>query len=175
MHYEIKTDRLLLRPLDVSDLDTHHAYASDIDNTHYMVFLPNESMRETAQFLVSVTAQWASDDPDCYEFAIMLEGVHIGAISISLDDARNEGELGWIVKKQYWHKGYATEAARAVIDFAINTLHLTRIFAQCDARNSNSYGLMRKLGLTLEDDTGTRTYEKNGEVARELTCSMVVG
>lgn len=47
----IRTKRLILRPLEVHDLYTAHAYASDIENTKYMIYLPNNQIQETEQFL----------------------------------------------------------------------------------------------------------------------------
>ncbi len=175
MFYEIKTDRLVLRPLDISDLETVHTYASDEENTTYMFRLPNYTIEETAQFLTDTTKEWKKDNPDFYEFAIVLNGLQIGAISIYLDDTRKVGELGWIINKKYWKKGIATEAAFAIKDFAINTLKVTKIIANCDYRNVGSYSLMKKIGLKLENDNGVRTYTKNNETAKELTYSLVVG
>ena len=50
----IRTDRLLLRPLCSSDLKTVHEYAGDAENTKYMLFLPNTTEQETADFLYAV-------------------------------------------------------------------------------------------------------------------------
>ncbi len=173
MYHEIKTERLILRPLDIADAETVHEYASDDENTAYMYFLPNKTMEDTRSFLQYVTAEWQKDAPATYELAVVLEGRQIGAVSVALNETRTEGEMGWIINKRYWHKGYAYEAACAVRDFALNTLKLPRIIAQCDYRNENSYRLMEKLGFILEDGKGTRTYPKTGETARELTYALV--
>lgn len=174
MMYQIKTPRLLLRPLCSADLQTVHAYASDPENTAYMVWLPNNTLEETAQFLARISAEWAKDDPAFYEFAIVLDGLQIGAISVYLDETRKTGELGWILHKHYFKRGIATEAALAVKDFAINTLHVAKLTANCDFRNVASYRLMAAIGLKLEKDDGMRTYAKKHETARELTYSLVV-
>ena len=97
MYYEIKTERLLLRPLSINDLNTVHEYASDIDNSRFMLRLPNDTIEETAEFLIDVTKEWAKSPPEFYEFAIVLNGVQIGAVSIYLDDNKEEGELGWVL------------------------------------------------------------------------------
>lgn len=175
MYYEIKTDRLVLRPLCLDDLETVHTYASDQENTLYMLWLPNDSLKETADFLQLVTREWEKDRPDYYEFAVVLDGLQIGAVSVYLDETRKTGELGWILHKKYWKKGIALEAALAVKDFAVNILKVTKVTANCDDRNASSYRLMEKLGLTLENDTGTRTYKKTSETAKELTYSLTVG
>lgn len=69
-----------------------------------------------------------------------------------------------------WQKGIASEAA-----FAINTLHLKKLIANCDYRNAASYTLMNKIGLKLEKDDGVRTYPKKHETVKQLTYSMETG
>lgn len=175
MYYEMKTDRLTLRPLNIADLETVHAYAADEENTAYMLRLPNHTIEETAQFLRCVTSEWEKEYPDFYEFAVVLDGLQIGAISVYLDDTRQIGELGWILNKRYWRKGIISEAAFAMKEFAINTLKVTKITAACDYRNAASYGVMMKLGLKPESDSGVRTYEKKNETVKELMFSLNVG
>lgn len=171
MFYEMKTDRLLLRPLNISDLETVHGYASEEENTTYMFWLPNKSMEETAAFLTKVSHEWENESPKFYEFAIVFNGLQIGAISVYLNDTREIGELGWILNKKYWKKGIATEAAFAMKDFAFHVLKLQEIIAHCDYRNAASYHVMQKIGMTLKDDAGTRTYLKNNETVQELIYS----
>lgn len=172
MLYEIKTERLLLRPLDSSDLKTAHEYSSDVDNTKYMMWLPNQTVEETAAFLKRVTSEWKKEKPSFYEFAITVNNQHIGAISVYLDEKKEVGELGWILNKNYHKKGYAYEAALAIKDFALHTLRLKKIIAQCDYRNEPSHKLMEKIGLRPESDNGIRVYAKRNETARELTYSL---
>ena len=171
MYYEIKTPRLTLRPLDISDIATVHEYASDPENTRYMMFLPNDTAEETMDFLMGVTQEWRKPSPAFYEFAVVYENRQIGAVSVMLLDGKT-GEMGWIINKNYWKMGIAYEAACAVRDFAFDTLKLTRLIAQCDAENEPSYRLMEKLGFALEDEDGTRTYAKTGRTSRELTYSI---
>ncbi len=174
MYFEIKTDRLILRPLDITDLESAHLYSSDKENTRYMYWLPNDTKDETSEFLTRVSNEWKKENPSFYEFAITLDGKHIGAISIYLNDKRDTGELGWVINRQYWKKGYATEAALAVKEFALNELKVVKLIANCDYRNAESYSLMKRIGLELESDTGTRTYPKTGETVKELTYSLII-
>lgn len=175
MYYEMKTERLFLRPLNIADLNTVHEYASNVENTQYMCLAYKKTIQETEEFLNRVTSEWKKSNPTFYEFAIVLNGLQIGAVSVYyLDEKREVGELGWILNKKYHKNGYALEAALAIKDFAFNTLHLKKIIAQCDYRNTPSARLMEKLGLKLESDNGTRFYPKRNETARELTYSFSV-
>ncbi|MGN0479685.1 MAG: GNAT family N-acetyltransferase, partial [Hominenteromicrobium sp.] len=155
-----------------ADLEAVHTYAGDPENARYMMFLPKESKADTAHFLEEIEAEWKKENPSFFEFAVLLENVLIGSVSVYLDEAHTEGELGWILNKRYWGCGYAAESAAALRDFALRTLKLPRLVAHCDARNTASARVMEKLGMTLEDDTGTRQYRNRPEIARELRYAL---
>ena len=163
MEIEIKTERLRLRPLGLKDLNDVHAYASDPENTRYMLFLPNDTLEETETFLRSAEQEWQAAQPLDYEFGIELQGHVIGAVSVYLNDERTEGEMGWILSKRFWKQGYMLEAALAVRNYAIQKLGVMRLVAHCDDRNEPSWRLMEKLNFRREDANGSRTYAKTGE------------
>ena len=169
----IQTERLVIRPFELSDLKTTHEYASDIENTIYMMHLPNNTEQETKKFLVRVTDEWAKEIPQFYEFAISLADNHIGGVSVSLDESRQIGELGWIIHKAYQCSGYATEAAIAVLDFAVNNLKVKKIIAHCDYRNEASIRVMQKIGLVLESTDGKRRYKDTEQDIQELMYSLL--
>lgn len=54
MYFELKTKRLPLRPLSLSDLETVYCYSSDLENTRYMMYLPRIEKEETINFLTQV-------------------------------------------------------------------------------------------------------------------------
>ena len=171
MYLELHTSRLTLRPLSTSDLSTTHKYASDLDITKYMINLPNHSVEETYDFLHWVEAEWSKDNPKDYEFAICIEGKHIGAISLSQVDGVCY-ELGWILDKEYQGKGYATEAAKELVSLA-KSLGAIKIIAHCDTRNVASRRVMEKLGMkfVLEQD---RKYLDERGVSREYEYAMML-
>ena len=173
MRCELKTERLLLRPLGPSDFDAVRAYAADPLLTRYMIFYPHETREETAAFLADAAAQWESERPSALEFAVLLEGELIGCVSLYLEEEiPGEGELGWIFRSGFHGQGYACEAAKAVAAFAGRTLGLSCLSAHCDARNEPSRRLMERLGMRLFCAGGVRTYPKTGETARELAYRL---
>ena len=171
-NFIMQTNRLILRLLNVKDIEIVHIYASDKENTRYMMYLPNNTKEETEQFLSKVTHEWEKDEPQYYEFAVVLNGKQIGAVSVYLNDQRTEGELGWIINKLYWGNGYATESAMMIKDFAINKLKVHKLVAHCDHRNIASYTVMKKIGLKPEDNIKERQYPKTMETAQEFTYSL---
>ena len=171
---ELTTKRLTLRPIGPQDAESAHRYAGDPAITKYMIFLPADSLEETKRDVRRASDEWKKDFPAFYEFAVLLKGRHIGGVSVYLNQARTEGELGWIFLKETWGKGYATEAAVAVMEFAVKTLGVKRIVAHCDAENAASARVMEKLGLTLEDGTGLRINRSAKPQSRELLFSFTV-
>ena len=169
----IKTERLLLRPICMDDLDAVHIYADDPDNTRYMMFLPNDSIDETKEFIRRSEKQWNDGDLSFHEFVIVLDGQVIGGIDWEIEN-ETEAELGWTLTPAYHNKGYVTEAALALCEYIKKNLSfVTRIFARCDTRNTPSERVMRKLGMTLISES-ERVYPKTGETAREYLYAMEV-
>jgi RimJ/RimL family protein N-acetyltransferase len=139
-----------------------------------MKYLPNATMQETENFLHRVVSEWKKETPAFYEFAIILNEKHIGGISVYLDENRKVGSLGWVINNIYHGNGYATEAAKAVMDFAFNTLKVEKVVADCDYRNKSSIKVMQKIGLLLECDTGVRRYKGSDEDIQNLKYSLEV-
>lgn len=169
---KIHTKRLLLVPLRLQFLITTHRYSSDLENTKYMVYLPNINIEETKSFLVSAEAEWQKHRPLFYEYAILINNEHIGAVSLYLNEDYLVGELGWIISKDYWGNGYATEAAEAMIDFGLKNLNIHRFIAHCDSENINSYRVMEKLGMSLESKTRGRKNKLSDEDREDLMYSL---
>ncbi len=170
----IQTERLVLRPFTMSDLDSTHEYASDLETTKYMIYLPNRTIQETENFLRRVTAEWNKPEPEFYEFAVTLDGVHIGAVSVYHDKSKRKCVLGWILNKKYHDNGYATEAAKAALRFAIDELKVKTTVAYCDYRNRPSISVMQKIGLSLKRDDRVRRYNGSDEDVRELEYSLIL-
>lgn len=169
---EIRTSRLTLRPITMDDLTTTHAYVSDEENTRYMMFLPSESLAETAQGIAESVAEWRKDAPARLEFALVLNGVHIGGVTLFFQENRQEAELGWVIHRAHWGRGYTTEAARAVAEYAVTHWGVKRIFACCDSENTASYRVMEKLGMhEISALPGRRNRGMEGDRI-EVTCEV---
>jgi len=171
---ELRTERLLLVPHGIKYLQSVHEYASDLETTKYMMWLPNDTIEETADFLKKSDAEWAKEVPSYYEFAILFEGKHVGAVSIYLDDERTTGEFGWILNKNYWNKGIATEAAKAIFDFGINELGIKCFQAHCDSENTASSKVMEKLGMKRISCEGGRKNKSSDEERYEFLYELCV-
>lgn len=81
-------------------------------------------------------------------------------------------ELGWIFNRASWGKGYCTEAALKIKQFALETLGVKKLVAHCDTRNAASRRVMEKLGMHLIWDDGPRVYPNTGEEATEAMYAL---
>ena len=141
---ELKTERLTLRPIQPGDENQIHEYAGDKEIT-MMFWLPNDTFEETVEF----------GGCDC---------------DLGHSEDHSYATLGWIINKKYRKRGFASEAAAALLDFAFTRLNVQKVYAQCDCKNRASFGVMKKIGMKLIDNKGTRTYPKTGITSGEFTC-----
>ncbi len=181
-----ETERLILRPLSVSDFEAVYAYQSDYETVKFMYALsfkpgyvvPEENIRA---FLQECEDEWKKDVPAFYEFAVVeivsqkLIG-HIAAYHLDIDQMEASVypacELGWIFNRAFWGKGYCTEAALKIKQFALETLGVKKLVAHCDTRNAASRRVMEKLGMHLIWDDGPRVYPNTGEEATEAMYAL---
>ena len=85
----------------------------------------------------------------------------IGNCGIRLKSAdAQEGDLGYELSPDHWGRGYATEAARAIVEFGFGTLKLHRIWSWCIADNVGSARVLQKLGMRQEGRLRENEYFK---------------
>jgi RimJ/RimL family protein N-acetyltransferase len=153
----LATDRLLLRPFTWDDLDELAAIGADPATRRFM-WSGVLSRERTAHNI----REWTRE----YERGLGLlavvhrpEGRLIG--QCGLEEEGDLFELGYMLDKDYWGRGLATEAARAVLDHGFGALELPRIWATARAENAASQRVMEKLGMTLRE---TRRHDIGEEV-----------
>ena len=74
----------------------------------------------------------------------------VGAIGLHVNKKNLWAELGYWIGKPYWNKGYCTEAARAIVRYGFDQLHVNRIQARHMTKNPASGRVMAKVGMTCE-------------------------
>ncbi len=145
----LETERLILRKFTEDDFAAVHSYASCAENIIYMVWGPN-SEEQTRNF-INISIALAEKIP-CknYQYAAVSKesNMLIGACNLALSG--NEAEIGWILHRDYWKRGYGTEMGKALLDLGFRELNLHRITAHCDAENYGSYRVMEKIGMRRE-------------------------
>ena len=158
----LETERLLLRPMCMSDDEDMYRYAQRQDVTEYLRWSPHPSISYTRDYLSYIEERYALGE--FYDWAVVEKesGRMIGTCGFaSLDSENDRGELGYVLNPDYHGKGYGTEAARRVLQFGFDVLHLHRIEAKFMQENRASLHVMEKLGMTLEG------YRRDGMLIKE--------
>lgn len=164
----LRTERLVLRPVVPADTDAIGAYCADPEVTRYLPFpvLDAEGLAKRMERLVAATAPVAVGD--FLGLAVEHEGVLVGDLMLRFSAAHDEdqppsiAELGWVFAPSYGGRGFATEAARALVDLAFSTYPLHRLMAQLDPRNTASARLCARIGMTHEGHTREDYPDRDG-------------
>ena len=144
---DIFTERLLLRKFTDQDMDALFFILRDEEVNRFLPWYPVKSMDETRKFYEE---RYASKYvlPQAYAYAICLkeDNYPIGYIGV---DCVEPYDLGYGLRREFWHKGIVTEAAKAVIQ-QVKKDGLPYITATHDRNNPGSGGVMQNVGMRYQ-------------------------
>lgn len=149
---ELATERLTLRRFEIEDAENmYYNWARDPEVTKYLTWPPHSSIEVSE----SVLRDWVSHygEKDYYQWAIELNELEqpIGSIAaVKVDDNTESVTIGYCIGKEFWNKGYMTEALTEVIRFFIGEVGVTRVAAYHDSNNPNSGKVMAAAGMEYE-------------------------
>ena len=139
----IDTDRLVLRPPELGDASVmFESYASDAEATRYLLMKTSVSVSETEDFIRNSLERWEEDT--CYSWLITgrSDGTVLGGISLRRQDAG--AEVGYVLRRQDWGKGYMTEALAAVVDLGLSQTDIFRVWATTNTENLASIRVWKR-------------------------------
>lgn len=162
MHaFGLETDRLILRPLTVDDAEGEFVWLSDPEVNRFMPYNLYTSVEQAREWLRTV--EQCTDE---YHFGFVRkeDGVLVGAGSIGPKDGRpyaiaDAWEFGYNLRRDCWNKGYATEATRAMIDFAHREFGVKTFYANHAVANPASGRVMEKVGCTFDHYSEYSTFD----------------
>jgi RimJ/RimL family protein N-acetyltransferase len=148
---ELRTERLLLRPFTPDDAPTVKRLAGDRAVADTTLNIPHPYEEGMAEEWIATHAE-QFEQGQSVTFAIVLRASRelIGAIGLGINQTHQRAEMGYWIGKPYWNNGYATEAARAVLEYGFEVQKLNRIHASYFARNPASGRVMEKIGMEYE-------------------------
>jgi RimJ/RimL family protein N-acetyltransferase len=152
----IHTERLTLRLMTPADADDVFAYQSREDVCEYLLHEPRTHDEVDTWVAKYGAATELAKDGDWIEPAIELampDGTRrvIGHMYLTIASLENRGaEIGWTLHPDFFGHGYASEAAKAILELAFGELGLHRVRAELDPRNDASIALCRRLGMREE-------------------------
>ena len=148
----IETKRLILRPFTIDDLSSLHSIFSDAET---MAYYP-------APFNVEQTKSWIKRNLERYQVdGFGLWGVVLKENNQLIGDCglvnqtvagKTEVEIGYHINKNFWSKGFATEAAKSCMEYGFHTLGLNKLISIIDPKNHPSIRVAEKIGFTKQQD-----------------------
>jgi ribosomal-protein-alanine N-acetyltransferase len=172
----LETDRLLLRPFRQEDAAAVAALAGNWDVARMLSRVPHPYSREMAEQWIASHAGLSESGAE-YIFCIECDGEVAG--SVGLQRSR-EGvyELGYWLGEQWWGRGFATEAARRVVRYALEDLGARGLVSGHLADNPASGRVLEKCGFRYIRDSMQHSVARGGEAAHrdfELDSAWVTG
>ena len=147
----LETDRLVLRAFNIEDAEAmYENWASDPEVTKYLRWLPHKSVEESKNILENVFIS-GYQDLENMNWGIEVKETKELIGSIGLLTLRDEtADFGYCIGKKYWGKGFMTEAGKAVLNYAFDTVGFNRVTGYHSVKNPASGMVMRKIGLKYE-------------------------
>lgn len=167
----LNTPRLALRLPNASDIGAIFAMRSDPEVTRYWSSAPWESLAEAEQWLQGI--EQAHREGSALQFMIELRDSSrtVGGCTLFNFHTRSRrAEIGYLLGRPYWGRGYMNEALRAMIAHAFGAMDLRRLEADIDPANIASARSLERLGFKHEGRLRERW-----EVEGEVTDSDVYG
>ncbi|WP_193614149.1 GNAT family N-acetyltransferase [Nocardioides lijunqiniae] len=167
----VHSARLRLRPFVDADTESLYAMHSDAHVLRYWDAPPWQDPTRAQAFL-SRSREMAEEGSGVrLVLELASDGSFLGWIGLThWDPAHHKASLGYVLAETAWGHGYATEAGRAVLQWAFDTLDLNRVQAETDTRNLASARVLEKLGFRHEG-----TLREDCVVAGDLSDSFVFG
>jgi ribosomal-protein-alanine N-acetyltransferase len=167
----LQTARLRLRPFGDADADAVFALHSNAEVLRYWDSPPWTDPARAAAFIARCTEM--AEDGSGVRLAVdrLADGAFLGWCSLTRWDPGNRSAaIGFCYAEDAWGHGYATEAARALLQWAFDTMDLNRVQAEVDTRNAASARVLEKLGFVQEG-----TLREDCVVDGEVSDSWVFG
>ena len=156
MNFPLETERLYIRPIEITDVDDMFEMDSDPAVHTYIDQSPvktKDEIREVIQMIRKQyedfgIARWAVVDKNTNE---MLGWCGLKYFREPLNGLSNIYEHGYRFKQKHWGKGLATESSKAVLNWGFENLQVSTIYAMTDPANENSIHVLTKLGFEFKE------------------------
>ncbi|MFV7789970.1 GNAT family N-acetyltransferase [Aliarcobacter lanthieri] len=141
----LETERLYIRKFKSTDWEEVYEYTSNPDVMYYLPEKPF-TQEDAKKFMQD------NEDKKAEKLAILLKNSNklIGHIVFFPYFGDHTYEIGWVFNPKYYNQGYATEAAKAILDYGFKIYKLHRIIATCQPENKASWHIMEKLNMRRE-------------------------
>lgn len=145
----LKTERLRLRKVKLADAEAiFREYAQDSEVTRYVSWRAHRDLAETREYLRVCLLAWDAGKAFHWVIADGEDKKVMGMIVARV--VGEKWELGYVLARKHWGRGYMTEALRGLIAWGLKQKEIYRIWAVCDVANAASARVMEKAGMQRE-------------------------
>lgn len=170
----IETERLILRPMRMDDVEDLLEYQSHPDIVRYIPW-PERTREQVVEAAEKLLATGKLDIKEEGDFLVLVweikagefKGKVIGQSNMGLESSRDScADIGWVTHQDFQRQGYAFEATHALMDYAFTIFPIRRLIANIDTRNPESAAMATKLGMRREGEF------IDAEMFKGSLCSM---
>lgn len=144
----IELQHIRLRRPALSDAEAIFEYGSDPEVAYYMDWPMRTSVDQIVESLRGRCELWESGSEFYWVIALSEEDRAIGGVSCRI--VQDSAEVGFLLNRRYWGNGFATQAARAIVEWVLSIPSIRRVWATCDTENLASARVLEKAGLSRE-------------------------
>lgn len=153
MKYNIETERLILRDLLLTDEAALFEMDSNKEVHKYLGNKPSTSILQSREMIQNIRQQYADNGIGRWAVIEKETGKFIGWSGLKFKEFENNHinfyDVGYRLHPKYWGKGYATESAKAALEYGFSTMNLNEIIGIANIENKASRGALEKCGLTF--------------------------
>lgn len=158
MNLQLETDRLLLRPLEISDAEDLFEMDKNPLVHKYLWQTPTQEISETIKIIEYIQKQYNENNIGRFATILKETGEFIGWTGIKyINDHVENGntnfyDYGYRLDEKFWNKGYATEASIAWLDYGFNQMRIDKMNAYTHSENGASNHVLQKVGMQFVED-----------------------
>ena len=146
----LETERLILRPLSLDDLNAVFKWAGDPRVNKYMIYPLYKNVEDGREWLESLYQDEKKLD---YGFVLKSTGELIGSGGLYYHEDIDVWSIGYNIAYEHWHKGYTPEAIKCIFEYAQKKYGVHVLAGTFAIDNNGSRRVMEKLGMTFYEDT----------------------
>ena len=137
----LETERLIIRPFNETDVKDVFEYLSDETVMEYIE--PIMTHEKVVSFIHNAGIK------NKLVFAIVLKNINkvIGHLIFHKYTNKKIYEIGWIINKDYWNKGYAMEVGKNIIEYGFEELKIKKIIGETEEKNIKSIKTLERIGM----------------------------
>ena len=171
---QLHTERLLLRRITESDVKNIFEIYSDPETARFDWYYPIESMDKVTKIIDSFEEGYEEKEEITWGVVRKDDNKLIGYCCLGdFQEGPRSCEIGYGFNREYWNKGYGTEAVQILVKFAFEEMNINRIAGTVTLGNDASIKALKKCGFQQEGIFRQRTFMK-GEFVDDVILAILM-